>query len=100
MKGSRFNNRMQRGNNNRGGRDQEVMWRQRQQEQLRWEQELRMREEELRRWEEEEYLRRIDEDRLVLFNMKLRISCVSGVPEISDDFSNILYVKPQLMMKP
>ncbi|XP_065060254.1 zinc finger RNA-binding protein-like isoform X2 [Rhopilema esculentum] len=66
MKGSKFQNRLQRsggGGDTRRAREQEVMWRARQQEQLRWEQELRMREEELRRWEEEEYLRKVEEDR-------------------------------------
>ena len=68
MKGSRRPlplGRMQRigGSDGRRMREQEMLWRARQQEQLKWEQELRMREEELRRWEEEEYLRRVDEDR-------------------------------------
>ena len=42
---------------------QESVWRQRQQEQMRWEQQLRLREEELRRWEHDEYMRRASEDR-------------------------------------
>lgn len=51
--------------NVRGGenRSEEMVWKQRQQEQMRWEQELRHREEELRRWEHEEYMRRANEDR-------------------------------------
>eukprot|EP00794_Sanderia_malayensis_P009635 gene9635-10623_t len=64
MKGSKYSNR---GNNRVAGgfrpRDPEISWRQKQQEQMRWEQELRIREEELRRWEEGEYHRRIEEDR-------------------------------------
>lgn len=44
---------------------QEIVWKQRQQQQMRWEQELRLREEELRRWEHEEFMRRASEDRLV-----------------------------------
>lgn len=68
MKGSRRTQvRMQRGvgGDSRRMREQELVWRARQQEQMKWEQELRMREEELRRWEEEEYLRRVDEDRYI-----------------------------------
>ncbi|XP_057305924.1 zinc finger RNA-binding protein-like isoform X2 [Hydractinia symbiolongicarpus] len=42
---------------------QEMVWKQRQQQQMRWEQELRLREEELRRWEHEEFMRRASEDR-------------------------------------
>lgn len=42
---------------------QESVWRQRQQEQMRWEQQLRLREEELQRWEHDEYMRRASEDR-------------------------------------
>ena len=69
MKGSRkLHMRMQRGGiGDRRMREQEMVWRARQQEQMKWEQELRMREEELRRWEEEEYLRRVDEDRYLTF---------------------------------
>ena len=65
MKGrSKFQNRQRGGlGDNRRGREQEMVWRARQQEQIRWEQELRLREEELRRWEEEEYLRRVEKDR-------------------------------------
>jgi len=40
-----------------------MAWKQRQHEQMRWEQQLRFREEELRRWEHEEYMRRSSEDR-------------------------------------
>jgi len=47
----------------RGAGSNESVWKMRQQEQLRWEQELSMREVELRRWEEEEYMRRVGEDR-------------------------------------
>jgi len=46
-----------------GGRQQEMVWKQRQHEQMKWEQQLRFREEELRRWEHEEYMRRASEDR-------------------------------------
>ena len=65
MKGrSKFQNRQRGGlGDNRRTREQEMAWRARQQEQIRWEQELRLREEELRRWEEEEYLRRVEKDR-------------------------------------
>jgi hypothetical protein len=45
------------------GDDQENVWRQRQQEQMQWEQQLRIREDELRRWEHDEYMRRASEDR-------------------------------------
>ena len=68
MKGTRRSqSRMQRGvgGDSRRMREQELVWRARQQEQMKWEQELRIREEELRRWEEEEYLRRVDEDRYI-----------------------------------
>lgn len=47
----------------KGGANTEAVWRQRQQEQHRWEQDLRLREEDLRRWEEDEYMRRVGEDR-------------------------------------
>ena len=47
----------------RGSNSQEKVWKQRQEEQMRWEAQLRMREEELRRWEHEEYMRRANEDR-------------------------------------
>ena len=65
MKGSRRTQiRLQRGMVvDRRLREQEVAWRARQQQQIKWEQELRMREEELKRWEEEEYFRRVEEDR-------------------------------------
>ena len=43
--------------------NQEMVWKQRQQEQMRWEQQLRHREDELRRWEHDEYMRRASEDR-------------------------------------
>ena len=46
-----------------GGDEQESVWKQRQQEQMQWEQQLRLREEELRRWEHDEYMRRAGEDR-------------------------------------
>ena len=62
MKGGRKTSRAQEEMKKRV-REQEMVWRQRQQEQMRWEHELRLREEELRRWEEEEYMRRIEEDR-------------------------------------
>ncbi|XP_002153846.1 zinc finger RNA-binding protein isoform X1 [Hydra vulgaris] len=62
-----------RGSNSRWGRNsderpratgsQEMVWKQRQQEQIRWEQQLRHREDELRRWEHDEYMRRANEDR-------------------------------------
>jgi len=61
QKGSRTNNRRR---GAAGGEDeQESVWRQRQQEQMQWEQQLRLREEELRRWEHDEYMRRANEDR-------------------------------------
>ena len=68
MKGSRRTQiRLQRGMViDRRIREQEVAWRARQQQQIKWEQELRMREEELKRWEEDEYLRRVEEDRYCL----------------------------------
>ena len=47
----------------RGSNSQEKVWKQRQEEQMRWEAQLRMREEELRRWEHEEYMRSANEDR-------------------------------------
>jgi zinc finger RNA-binding protein len=59
MKNNRHNDRR----NDRGGRADEMAWKQRQHEQMRWEQQLRFREEELRRWEHEEFMRRSSEDR-------------------------------------
>lgn len=59
MKNDRNNRRGQQA----GGRVDEMQWKQRQHEQMRWEQQLRFREEELRRWEHEEFMRRSSEDR-------------------------------------
>lgn len=64
MKGSRSNNRRNRQNvEGVVGDEQESVWRQRQQEQMQWERQLRLREEELRRWEHDDYMRRANEDR-------------------------------------
>lgn len=61
---SRASSRDRRGSSGAGdGSRHEMVWKQRQQEQMRWEQELRLREEELRRWEHEEFMRRASEDR-------------------------------------
>ena len=57
------NDRGRRGQQERGARVDEMAWKQRQHEQMRWEQQLRFREEELRRWEHEEFMRRSSEDR-------------------------------------
>jgi len=59
MKGSKYSKNLK----DRAGRVDEMAWKQRQHEQMRWEQQLRFREEELRRWEHEEFMRRSSEDR-------------------------------------
>ena len=69
MKGSRSNNRRNRQSIEGGGAvgdEQESVWRQRQHEQMQWEQQLRLREEELRRWEHDDYMKRANEDRFGL----------------------------------
>lgn len=69
MKGSRSNNRRNRQSiEGVVGDEQESVWRQRQQEQMQWERQLRLREEELRRWEHDDYMRRANEDRFDFSN--------------------------------
>lgn len=61
-KSSRVGGRRGLGRSGRGN-DKESLWRQRQQEQLKWEQELHSREAELRRWEHGDFTCRVGEDR-------------------------------------